>query len=410
MGVRDDNYVRGLIQDQGYAAWEGAGFIGTLAVATGVGKSKIAVWAMIRLIKENPNARILLVVPTEKLRDENWPEEFTKWKVSKVIMPRLKAICFASLSKEKNQKYDLVVLDEIHRLTELSATGFTREDDTGATGADGLRSFFQNNLAPKVLGLTATVPDIKRDPIKYHIIKEIAPVIFKYTLDQAVQDGVVADFEIRVIEIPLERVLKEIKGGTAQHPFMQTEVSAYEWLNKKVNQALAMSKGNPAMQKNAKFKLLERTRFIANLPSKERVAHLVLQKIHFGQNKRTVVFCGGIEQSRRICGQNVFNSEDKSTGMLELFKAEKIDLLGVVNALNEGHNIPNLDQILVVQVSSNDRDIIQRIGRAIRKRPGHKAMIYILCSTGTQDASWVKKSLANLDPARIVYDSYNNYK
>ena len=52
---------------------------GIIAIATGTGKSKIAVDKIAEHQAINFDLRALIVVPTEKLRDENWKDEFYKW-------------------------------------------------------------------------------------------------------------------------------------------------------------------------------------------------------------------------------------------------------------------------------------------------------------------------------------------
>jgi hypothetical protein len=178
-----------------------------------VGKSKLAVRRSVEIythwnsIDERPE--ILLVTPTEKLRDENWPAEFHKWNAGPVMERLVKRICFASLKNEKGNKYKLVILDEAHRLTSVNAEGFLEQNS--------LTQFFADNMAEEVMGLTATEPDKDRDKVKYEIFQQVAPVCFRYTLDQAVSDGIIPPYEIRLIMVPLEKMLKEISAGTIQN-------------------------------------------------------------------------------------------------------------------------------------------------------------------------------------------------
>lgn len=403
----DVNLIRQAVQDSAYRTWENAGRKGTIVMATGVGKSKLAVRRVEELAEEwfsaqgkLPRPEILLVTPTEKLRDENWPAEFEKWGVRGYMENLVKRICYASLKNEKGNYYKLVIADECHRWTSLNAEGF-REDDS-------LTQFLTDNLCDELMGLTATEPDMHRDKVKYDIVDQIAPVCFRYTLDQAVSDGIIPPYEIRIILVPLEKMLKEISGGTSKCPFKVTEQSKYEYINKQVMKAQIASRKNPN-SKWAQSMYGIRMRFLCNLPSKTRVAKKLLEKVLKG--KRTLVFCGSIDQSRQLCGDNVYNSsaEDKKRDMLTKFKSQEIDYLGVVRAVDEGHNIDEMDQAVIVQLNSNERDLIQRVGRVLRYRPGHKPMIYIIVAQGTKDQDWATKALADFDRSRIVYDSYLNY-
>ena len=86
---------------------------GILCLATGVGKSKIAI-DYCRLLHSQLKKKLkcLLVVPTEKLRDTNWADEFCKWKSKVIYTDCVERTCYASFNKFKNQEYDLVILDK----------------------------------------------------------------------------------------------------------------------------------------------------------------------------------------------------------------------------------------------------------------------------------------------------------
>jgi superfamily II DNA or RNA helicase len=400
MTQEERNQLKSLKQFDARQAWEAAGHRGTIAMATGVGKSKIAVDRVCELGDEwfqtegqSPKPEILLVTPTEKMRDENWPAEFAKWGITGFMENLVKRICFASLKNEVGNKYKLVILDEIHRLTEYNSEGFKDSD----------LLFLADNMAEEVMGLTATVPDPERDSMKALIINQIAPVCFNYPLDQAVADGVLPGYQIVIIQIPLDKIAKVIPGGTKLAPFKQTEAAAYSYLGIKLKKAFASKKKGWIDALTG-----ERRRMIATLPSKTRVLKKVIDRVVFGEKKRTIIFCGGIDQSRELCGLNVYNSspEDKKRGMLEAFKKGDIDYCGVVDAVNEGHNIDGIERGIIGQVNSNERDIIQRLGRVMR---GEDPLIYITVAQGTQDEKWLAEALKGLDPKRIRYDSYMNW-
>lgn len=402
------NQVKEEVQWAGRVAWRKAGKKGTIVAATGVGKSKMAIDEVKDIIKdtyESPPLKpiVLLVTPTEKLRDENWPEEFKRWNVTQKGMDvYVKRICYASLKNEKGNQYRLVILDEIHWLTERNSEGFRDKSLNGGI----LIRFLAANMCQEIMGLTATEPDPDRDTMKAQIFEQIAPVCFRYTLDQAVDDGLLPEYKVKIIQIPLDRILKVIPAGTKANPFKNTELAAYEYLNKMVMKAQIAKRKNPN-SKWAESIYGQRRRFIANLPSKARVAKVLISRLQ-KENKRFIVFCGGIEISRELCGENVYNSspEDKPRDMLTAFKNKTISYLGVVDAVNEGHNIPDIDEGIIHLLSSNPRHVIQRLGRILR---GENPVMYILVAQGTKDEDWCKEATADLDRKRIVYESYMNY-
>lgn len=389
--------LRTMVQQAGFTAWKNAGMKGSIVAATGVGKSRIAIMRCIEISESNPSLQhlcppILLVTRTEKLRDENWPSEFVKWEAGSVMNRLVKRICYASLQKEKGNRYQLVILDEAHRLTSRNAEAF-QEDNL-------LTVFFSENVADEVMALTATEPDKYRDLVKYQIFQQIVPVCFRYTRNQGIRDGIIPAARIKIIHIPLERVVKNIPAGTKKNPFMTTEQSAYEYIDKLTKKAQASKKIGWAQAMYGK-----RRRFIADLESKNRVARKLMEKVCPGS--RVLIFCGSINQSKQLCGANVYNSsrEAKKADMLSQFKNRNIDYLGVVDAVNEGENIEDLDHLIIVQLNSNERDLIQRVGR-LRHVEGKEHAVYILVSQGTQDESWVRQATESIESQHIDYLSY----
>jgi len=76
-----------------------------------------------------------------------------------------------------------------------------------------------------------------------------------------------------------------------------------------------------------------------------------------------------------------------------LFINQKINKLGVVEALNEGDNLSNMDSCIIVQNNSNPKNLFQRMGRILRKRSNHIAKIDILCLMNTVDEVWINSML-----------------
>jgi superfamily II DNA or RNA helicase len=355
-----------------------------VVAATGVGKSKVAVDYAKEICKKKKNAKILIIVPTEKLRDENWLEEFVKWNAKTIWNQNVTRSCYVSANKLSDKEYDLVILDEIHNITENNA------------------EFFVHNTAYKCVGLTATLP---KDELKVQILKELGfKVVYELPLDKAVGLGLVSPYEITVIEVRLDDKEKYIKSGTKDKPFFQTELKKYNYLSLMVKRLMFSS--NPTAKRNLKWKILDRMRFIYNLKSKTKVAEFLLEEI-IPQEERTLIFCGGIDQAEHL-NQYSFHSKKKNHEDFDNFKAEKINRLSCVNALNEGHNIPNVDNGLIVQLNSKELNLVQRVGRIVRYRKGHIAQIYIVCAIETQDEKWVAKALEGFDKSSIKYTRFEN--
>ena len=205
--------------------------------------------------------------------------------------------------------------------------------------------------------------------------------------------NLVSDFKVTVLLFDLDDTDKYIVAGSKAKPFKTTEASQYAFLSKNLGRAMY------SKYEGMKFQAIQkRTEFIRNVRSKQLLAKDIMSKII--DDKRTLIFCGSIEQSMELCGNNVYNSQTNDS-KLTAFCEGKIHYLGVVDALNEGKNVPELDQALVIQLTSRELAIIQRIGRTIRFRPGHIGSIIVLVAKNTADEKWYRKAFENFDQSRI---------
>lgn len=373
------NKNKDKIQKKALKALLDNGGSGLIALCTGGGKSKLAIDYCKYLIKKK-KTRFCLIVPTEKLRDNNWKEEFKQWDAFD-IYNTIDRYCYASISKVKDEQYDLVILDEAHNITENNV------------------SFFENNQIANTIALTATPP---KDDIKIGLLKELKlNTVLHVTLDEGVELGIVAPYNITVIEMQLDDTDKYITAGNKVKPFMTTESAHYTYLTRCIQKMMYKGDIPP-------FMYLNRMRFIYNLKSKTIFAKKILDTIP--DNKRVLIFCGSKEQSEELCDHYYHSGNEKQgSKWLNEFIDKQINRLSSVKKLNEGMNIPDLDYAVIVQLNSNDLDLVQRIGRVVRLRKNHTANIIILSVLQTQDEKWVKKALETFSNANIKYVYYKNY-
>ena len=112
MSLRND--IKDKIQRECLNVWYKKGCSGTLELPTGVGKSRTGVLAAEYIVKLNPNAAILILTPTQLIRDSGWKDEFAKWGHSSIFKDNVEAVCIQTACKYENQNYDLVIADECH--------------------------------------------------------------------------------------------------------------------------------------------------------------------------------------------------------------------------------------------------------------------------------------------------------
>jgi len=349
------------IQNDVVKAWQKNDKKGTVILATGSGKSKI----FINILKKE-KGQWLLVVPTEKLRDRNWKEEFIKWNCLDLYNNNLHICCYASLSKIDLNKYNGVALDECHNTT-----------------INNVQVFKEHYKRLHILCLTATEP---KDEIKRHVLYNMleCKVIYNLTLKEAIKIGIVAPLQIFIHELQLSDIknIKQTykdKSTGKQREFYKSEKDNYSYIDRKIN-----NKKFPTQ-----FDYLFRAKFIYDSVTKTEYAKNLLNKIP--DDKRVLVFSQSIKQIEKIMKETYHSKTNDH--YYNLFIDEKLNKLGVVESLNEGENIKNLDIGLIVQCNSNPKNLFQRIGRIIRKRDNHIAQIHILMLMNTVDEKWINKML-----------------
>jgi len=386
----------------------------TLCMATGTGKSKIGVDEAVETFQEKSDANVLIVVPTTKLKEKNWPNEFKDWGHDYLI-PLVKRACYKSINKIENEVFDLVIFDESHHITENNSV------------------FLENNVIKKKLSLTATPPVDREKKVLFY---KYFPVAFEYTLAQAMEDGIISPYSIKVIETCLSHE-NNILVETRNKKFKTSEIKQYEYLSSKVEEikinenkrkqeflktraclindvslddekkemeiCLLDANNEKEIKKYEgafKMAILKRMHFIYGCSGKTSIAKKIKERHLDGT--RHLMFCSNIRQAEEL-SKHTFHSESKNDQHYTDFCNKKINELASVRALNEGENIADIDQILVTQMNSKGLMLIQQVGRAIRLRERHRAVVWVIVISGTVDEDWARESLSQHDPSIIEY-------
>lgn len=337
---------------------------GAILMATGTGKTKVAVDRMKQIIEHDKNATIYVAVPTEILRDIGWPEEVKKWG-AELVGADIRFLCYASLSSVTQQKFHLI-LDEGHNITDNNSV------------------IFNNNDILSCMVMTATKPS---DLSKIEVYKkyQLYPV-YQLDLKEAIKLSIASPYHVTVINMKLDDKDKYIKAGSKTKPFMTTEKAQYIYLTKICN-----DDGN-------KFSRINRMRFIYNLKSKTNIAKLILHHV-IPQDIRTLIFCGGIEQAEQVCSCYYHSKTDDTC--FNRFKNKEEFRMACVDAIDEGHNIDEPDCAFMIKISSSLLAFKQRLGRMVRFRPNYIANIIILCVEDTVEKTWVNTVLEDVDEEYI---------
>jgi superfamily II DNA or RNA helicase len=275
--------------------------------------------------------------------------------------------------------FDLVVLDEDQHVTEKSVQNF------------GISKTLH---ARTILGMTGTSStNVKKNKIYSRL--GFDNVLYTIDIHKAVKFGLVADYKITVVGVPMskERVARKVWGKMLP----MTEPQYYQYLTGLVNNA---------RPKFYKFCVINRMNFIKNSDSKLQAAKDILSIL----KGRVLIFAASIAQANRVCA-HTFNSKTDDTD-LNLFRQKKIDKLALVNSGGTGFTYQDLDHLLLIQVDSDSNGITtQKLTRTLLAQgSSYKANIIILYLKGTKDEDWMPRALARFDISKTEHISLEEFK
>jgi len=357
---------RQKVQSEALKATEGKERCG-LALATGVGKTLVALNHL-----ENhysPLLNILVVAPKISIFD-SWRSEAQKFEKEK-LLNNVKFTTYLSINKQNPKDFDIVYLDECHSLLESHRA-------------------FLNEFKGKILGLTGTPPKYQNSE-KGKLVNDFCPIVYRFVTDSAVENKILNDYHIIVHKINLGT--NNNYWVTGKQSFKTSEQKNYSYWCNRIDAAPNQTTMLRVMRMKA----------MMEYPSKEKYAKLLFNSI----NTKCILFANTQDQADRLCTHSYHSNNPDSDDNLRMFKEGSITKLSSVMQLNEGVNIPELKQGIIMHAYGNERKAQQRIGRLLRLNPDEKAIVHVLCYINTVDEKWVKSALENLDQDKIEWKSYN---
>ncbi len=140
-------------------------------------------------------------------------------------------------------------------------------------------------------------------------------------------------------------------------------------------------------------------RDFSELSSDERVRHIIRQADYYGYSGDKVkglIFCSSIKETER---QDAFerlamNEEDAASGR------KPLDYIFSVEILNEGVDIVEVNQVIMLRPTQSPIVFIQQLGRGLRKAP-EKEYVVILDFIG---------NYANFNDIKLIRENYTKLR
>lgn len=318
-------------------------------------------------------ARFLVVAPKVSIFEE-WKTQAVQHKLPH-LLDHIEFSTYLSLQK-KEFDYDVIYLDECHSLLETHEA-------------------WLNKYTGKILGLTGTPPKYKGSE-KGKLVDKYCPIVYKYATDTAIQDKILNDYSIIIHKLPLNPLKTMQMTSKAGKQWYASELDTYNYWGNRLESA--------STKKEEQIMRVMRMKALMGFPSKEALVKQLLSTI----TDKVLVFANTQDQADSFGIPSYHSGNSQSEVHLESFKNGQITKLACVLQLNEGVNIPNLKQGIIMHSYGNERKASQRIGRLLRLNPKDKSIIHILCYSNTIDEVWVKQALEGFDQSKIAYGVLTN--
>lgn len=354
------------IQNMATEAIIKAEYNGILDIAPRVGKSKI----LIDAIRNKSEWNIVISSPFETVR-KNWLGQIEYWKLG--FTPD--CICSKSLKKIPDN-IDLLVLDEAQMLS-------LKELIT-----------IQKKKPKRIIVLSGTMNATTKADL--FIFLNIKPV-FTYSINQAIEDNIISNFEINIIRCDFDNIHKVIQSGTSKYPKIVTEKEHHTFLDTQFKKFKNLAYSDYSFSYIKDYYARKRKDFIYHAKSK-----LELTKKLVDKSDRCLVFTGFTEEANYLCEKSYTVKNKKEDNLNKLINQE-IDKLSVINMSSVGITVPNLKHVIIHQCQSNDEMALQKILRACNLEGDRIARIDVLCYKDTVDEDWVNNAFSSVKKERIRY-------
>ena len=355
--------IRDKRQQEFANIWLNNGKHGILNLCPRFGK----IYTTINIIEKLKPKSILIAYPDNKIK-ASWQTDFEKrgYDDSNVTYTT-----HLSLKKYTENMYDLVVIDEIHLLSEaqIEAAGELLEINLNVLGLTGTMTSWTERTLAEELDLS---------------------VVATYSIEKAIEEGVIVDYEITVVRVPLDNKRKNNYKGKVRTE--KAQFDAYGWVINSLE----------AQGKSTMFLRLARMRIIQNSISKMEKTRELIKK---HKDERVLVFCGVTKIADQL-GIPSYHSKKDEKDKFEDFASGKGNHMAVVKIGNTGVTYKPLNRVIINYFDSNAENLAQKINRCMAmeyNNPDKRAQIYIVCSNEDVEARWLKKALEFFDKSKIKF-------
>jgi superfamily II DNA or RNA helicase len=263
----------------------------------------------------------------------------------------------------------MVIIDEIHLLSDAQI--------------DALYDLTLINH--QVLGLTGTLSTTTESELDMRLQ---LPVLAHYPIEQAIQEGVIVNYQITIVKVPLDNKIVTTVIGKSR-----TEKKHFDACSWVIDQLSSMGKDTMMLR-------LKRMRIVQGSIAKLNMTKAVLNKY---SNERILVFCGTTDAADRL-GIPSHHSKSPNKEGFKKFAEVEGNHMAVVKIGNTGVTYKPLNKVILNYFDSNAQNLAQKVNRCMAmeyNNPDKKAQIYIISTNESVEEKWLNKALEFFDKDKI---------
>lgn len=372
-------------QIEAVEAWENSGRRGIISMATGSGKTITALAAaqrcpeLVMLVVVVPTTALLKQWEDELMRNSSFPlpvlvyESSNRWQ--DLLFSKLRALSTSSwqapvvvvgtMNSISGSKFHSVLDD-----ANLSGNSLLVVDEVHNIGAPTYRKALSPYFSWR-LGLSAT-PSRHFDEEGSQAISEYFGVtVFSYDMRRAMADGLLCPYRYFVIPAHLE----------------EAEFDEYVELTRRIIQLRGTPSGEVTLRTDnsldgdcaeVKKLLFRRSGILKKCRAKIDALDRAL-RVH--PVSRGLIYCADMHQldethallEQRNISHLIYTGETlerERSSALRAIKSGYVRAIIAIKCLDEGVDVPAVDEAVIMASSSNKREFIQRRGRILRKASG----------------------------------------
>ena len=391
--------IQDQIQNEAVDAWEQAGYVGTLNLGVGAGKTFCFFKSLYRLQNTGLLTSDDLVVFKAE-RSNRWENtvipEADKFEsiFGKNPVKDFK-IEFTTYQANSDKAGVFECYDECHDLATggrvLQLTESKAKFKLGLTGTPNEQMYvFPDKAVPKLYMSSEQLENklITDQTTKGNIYQLFCPIVYTKTEEELIDLEVLSPFETVIIYHKLDNVYKNYNITAA---WKVTEQEYWEKRKSYANKLFAQgySVDDSKTRKGLIYQAsqiikVQMPKFLYKLKSKVNVVKQLLNLI----DTPTILFSVEKELLWELT-ENVVDDKKDAVRLVSQFNAGEIDVIATSKALQQGVTLKGLQNIILVTFQSSSGQLIQTIGRVIRRVEGKVGRVYIIVARETYEEKWL---------------------